>query len=73
VSEDEWVELTGDDIPAHLRDDAPTQRCGRCLRCTWDEAQFGQECRMPQPDGFPCGGTFGGLPEDPKPTTRRHQ
>ena len=46
--------------PAHLRDDAPFARCGRCGRKTWSTEEFGRECRMPQPDGFPCGGRFGG-------------
>lgn len=45
--------------PAHLRDDAPNQQCGRCGRFTWDTAAFDTECRMPQPDGYPCGGRFG--------------
>jgi hypothetical protein len=42
----------------HLRDDAPYQRCGRCGRKTWDTAAFNTECRMPQPDGYQCGGQF---------------
>lgn len=46
--------------PAHLRDDAPSQQCGRCGRSTWAVEQFGQEDRMPQPDGYPCGGRFEG-------------
>jgi hypothetical protein len=46
--------------PAHLRDDAPYRRCGRCGRKTWAIAEFGQECRMTQPDGYPCGGSFDG-------------
>lgn len=61
------VDLYGDEFnwsadqstwPAHLRDDAPTQRCGRCGRQTVDTAQFGTEDRMTQPDGYPCGGRF---------------
>lgn len=44
--------------PAHLRDDAPFVQCGRCGRKTWDTDAFGTECRMTQPDGFPCGGRF---------------
>lgn len=44
--------------PAHLRDDAPSQQCGRCGRYTWSPSEFGTECRMPQPDGYPCGGRF---------------
>jgi hypothetical protein len=44
--------------PAHLRDNAPTQRCNRCGRKTVAEELFGTEDRMPQPDGNPCGGRF---------------
>lgn len=46
--------------PAHLRDDAPYQRCGRCRRRTYATSEFNTECRMTQPDGFPCGGRFEG-------------
>jgi len=45
--------------PAHLRDDAPSQRCGRCERFTWSTEDFGSICAMTQPDGLPCGGRFG--------------
>ncbi len=44
--------------PAHLRDDAPFQRCDRCRRKTWTAAAFDTEDRMTQPDGNPCGGRF---------------
>lgn len=44
--------------PAHLRDDAPTAVCGRCHRETVAVGNFGQEDRMIQPDGCPCGGRF---------------
>lgn len=48
------------DWPAHLRDDAPHQRCGQCGRCAWATEDFGTECLMTQPDGDdPCGGRFG--------------
>lgn len=47
------------DLPAHLRDDAPVAVCGRCGRETVDVELCGQEDRMTQPDGFPCGGRFG--------------
>jgi hypothetical protein len=50
------------ELPPHLRDDAPEASCGRCGRKTWDPDQFGQEDRMTQPDGSPCGGRF----SDPK-------
>lgn len=33
-------------------------RCGRCHRVTFAEDEVGRECRMTQPDGYPCGGTF---------------
>jgi hypothetical protein len=49
------------DLPSRLRDDAPFQQCGRCRRKTWATSDFGTECRMTQPDGYPCGGRF----EDP--------
>jgi hypothetical protein len=42
--------------------DAPFASCGRCHRKTWDETEFGQEDRMTQPDGFPCGGRFSHSP-----------
>lgn len=56
----DYVELTGDDLPNHLRFDGTEVKaqCLRCKRWTWAEEEFGQECRMTQPDGFPCGGRF---------------
>lgn len=45
--------MTGD---LDVFDSAPSVACGRCRRRTWTE--FGLEDRMPQPDGFPCGGRF---------------
>jgi len=42
----------------HLHKDAPSVACGRCGRHTWSPSEFGQEDRMTQPDGFPCGGRF---------------
>lgn len=47
--------------PAHLRDDAPHQRCGRCQRYTYATSEFGAVCSMTQPDGLPCGGRFGSV------------
>lgn len=47
--------------PAHLRDDAPRQRCGRCQRYTYALSEFGAICSMTQPDGLPCGGRFGSV------------
>lgn len=53
----DWVELTGDDLPYHLRLDAPPLgECNRCHRKTWSVAELGTEDRMTQPDGNPCGG-----------------
>lgn len=49
---------TPGDWPAHLRDDAPAQRCNRCGRETVATSEFGREDRMTQPDGNPCGGRF---------------
>ena len=46
------------ELPPHLRDDAPFAVCSRCQRKTWSTREFGQECRMPQPDGHSCGGRF---------------
>lgn len=69
ADENEYVELTGDDLPYHLRDDAPPlARCRRCGRQTWDAAAAGTEDRMPQPDGDPCGGLFVGALEDQQET-----
>lgn len=42
--------------------------CNRCHRATWDEDQFGRECRMTQPDGNPCGGMF--QPSSPEGDTQ---
>lgn len=57
MSDTDWVELTGDDIPYHLRRDAPPlAECNRCHRKTWAPSEIGTEDRMPQPDGNPCGG-----------------
>lgn len=48
--------------PAHLRDDAPYQRCDQCGRKTWAVSEFGRECRMPQPwrsgPSVRCAGLF---------------
>jgi hypothetical protein len=50
-------ELTGDEIPYHLRLDAPPLgQCNRCHRKTWSPDELGAEDRMTQPDGNPCGG-----------------
>lgn len=48
-----------DDVPYHLRLDAPPLAiCNRCGRNTWDVVDVGVEDRMTQPDGNPCGGRF---------------
>lgn len=36
----------------------PVAKCGRCQRSTWTASEVGQEDRMTQPDGYPCGGRF---------------
>lgn len=55
----DYVELTGDDIPYHLRRDAePTGECNVCHRQTWTEKAGGMSCQMPQPDGSVCVGFF---------------
>lgn len=41
---------------------APLAECGRCHRKTWTPSEVGQEDRLPQPDGYPCGGRFTGQP-----------
>jgi len=50
-------DLTGDALAAFL-DSPPLAECGRCRRKTWSPEEVGQEDRMTQPDGFPCGGRF---------------
>ena len=55
---DAYQQASGVVLPVHLLDDAPSRRCGRCGRTTWSVADFGGECRMSQPDGYPCGGRF---------------
>lgn len=48
------AELFGDDIPYHLRDEAPPlAECNRCHRKTWAPDMDGTEDRMTQPDGNP--------------------
>lgn len=47
----EWIDIT-----EFLS--GPSATCGRCHRSTWALSEFGQEDRMTQPDGFPCGGRF---------------
>ena len=44
--------------PAHLRDDAPSQRCDKCGRHTWSVEEFGRQCLMSQPNGIACTGWF---------------
>jgi hypothetical protein len=48
----------GPELPAHLRDDAPHQRCDGCGRKTWATEDFGGICGMTQPAGWTCRGTF---------------
>lgn len=35
---------------------APLAQCSRCGRKTWDSAEVGSICNMPQPQGFSCWG-----------------
>lgn len=54
-----YVELTGDNLPYHLRPDAkPLAHCTRCKRETFDALDIGTLDTMTQPDGDPCSGTF---------------
>jgi hypothetical protein len=48
-------EFAGVDLSA-LLDAPPLGECGRCHRKTWAPSEVGQEDRMTQPDGYPCGG-----------------
>jgi len=57
MAEDRGEQIDG--LPDYLRDDAPYQHCARCGRKTCATEDFNTECRMTQPDGFPCGGSFG--------------
>jgi hypothetical protein len=43
-------------LPAHLRDDAPNLKCDSCGRKSWDVAERGHFCNMPQPGGRVCSG-----------------
>lgn len=55
----DYVELTGDDIPYHLRPDAqPLAVCSACHRETWAPTMVGQMCHLPQPDGTRCIGVL---------------
>lgn len=47
------------DLPAHLRDDAPRQKCSSCGRYTYAVDSFGGMCNMPQPSRENCPGVFG--------------
>jgi hypothetical protein len=40
---------------------SPVGECGRCHRKVWAPDQVGQEDRMTQPDGYPCGGRIESL------------
>lgn len=55
--DDGYVELTGDDIPYHLRmDSPPLAQCNRCGRVSWTADEINTTDQMPQPDGQKCGG-----------------
>lgn len=54
-----YTELTGDDIPYHLLDEAePLGRCLKCAREIWGESELDKPDTMTQPNGQPCGGTI---------------
>lgn len=58
-------ELTGDEIPYHLRDNVPPLgRCDACGRTTW-APEVGEACKMPSPTGKVCRGTFRSIALDP--------
>lgn len=58
-NEDEYVLLTGDDIPYHLRSDAaPLAECDVCHRMTWSADTVDTTCDLPQPNGERCQGTL---------------
>lgn len=48
-------EFSGIDLEALLAG-PPLGECGRCHRKTWTSSEVGQEDRLTQPDGYPCGG-----------------
>lgn len=50
-NEDELVPLNPDWLNA-----PPIGQCNRCHRKIWAESELGNEDRMTQPDGNPCGG-----------------
>lgn len=60
-----WDEFLDDPRNAHLRDDAPFRVCSGCGRKSFGDvgtsADEGARCKMPQPDGSVCDGTFGRL------------
>jgi hypothetical protein len=43
-------------LPPHLRDDAPNLKCTGCGRKSWDTAERGKFCNMPQPGNRVCSG-----------------
>ena len=53
----DYIELSGDALKA-WQDEPPVVKCGRCLRFTFDPDAVNTTCKMPQPDTYPCGGTF---------------
>jgi len=56
------VELIGDDVPEHLRNlggpPSGGRQCTACRRWVTAATAAGTPCRMPQPNGLPCGGVF---------------
>jgi hypothetical protein len=56
--EPEHVALMLAEVGVGHRDDGPHRLyCTFCGRKSWDEAEFGKHCNMPQPGGVRCVGT----------------
>jgi len=48
----------GDELPPHLKDDAPFAQCTKCGRKTFTASEFGAKCGLTQPNNQKCDGTF---------------
>lgn len=46
------------ELPDHLRDDAPYKQCSVCGRKSWDEPEVQAICWLSQPDGSKCQGVL---------------
>lgn len=50
-------------LPKYLRPETPPAAiCFECGRKSWDRANVGQRCNMPQPNGSRCPGRMDGTP-----------